>query len=64
MYHQPFSQTIPRLGGMYILISFVGAVGTLIAETRLAEIIETVFEKKFPTNMKVGVADEVLGVLI
>ena len=57
-----------------MLISFVGAVGTLMADTGLAEIIETVFAgvaemltgKKFSIKMRVRVADEVglLGVLI
>ena len=72
MYHYPFTQLIPRLGGIHMLMSFVGVVGTLMAETGLAEIIETVFEgvvemltgKKFHINMRVRVADEVLVVLI
>ena len=44
MYHHPFPQLIPRLGGMHMLMSFVCAVGILMAETGLAEIIETVLQ--------------------
>ena len=34
---------IPRLGGMHMLMSFVGAIGALMTETCLAQILESVF---------------------
>ena len=55
-----FPHLIPRLGGMHMLMSFAGAVGTLMAETGLAEILGAVFGgvgkmltgKKFPMNIR------------
>ena len=38
-----FPNLMPRLGGMHMLMSFVGAIGTLMAETGLAQILESVF---------------------
>ena len=38
-----FPNLIPRLGGMHMLMSFVGSIGTLMAETGLAQILESVF---------------------
>ena len=48
------------LGGMRSLMSFVGSVGTLMAESGLAEVMSAVFGgvpkmlsgKKFPQNMR------------
>jgi len=34
---------IMRLGGMHSLMSFVGPIGTLMAEYRLAEVMSAVF---------------------
>lgn len=59
-YPSLFSNLIPRLGGMHMLKSFIGAVGTLMAGSGLAEILEVVFGgvekmlngKKFPMNMR------------
>ena len=42
-YPDQFSNLIPRLGGMHMLMSFNGAVGTLMAGSGLAEILEAVF---------------------
>ena len=55
-----FPNLIPRLGGMYMLMSFVGAIGTLMEESGLAQILGSVFGgiekmligKKFPMNMR------------
>ena len=38
-----FSNFIPRLGGMHMLMSFIGAVGTLMANTGLEEILQSPF---------------------
>ena len=38
-----FPNLILRLGGMHMLMSFVGAVGTLMTETGLSEILKSVF---------------------
>ena len=65
-----FQNLIPRLVGMHMLMSFVGAIGTLMAETGLAQILESVFGgvekmltgKKFPMDMRAMrmVAEELL----
>ena len=49
-----------RLGGMHALMSFAGAVGSLMAESRLSDILSEVFGgvpkmlsgKKFPQNVR------------
>ncbi|KAJ8018705.1 hypothetical protein HOLleu_43161 [Holothuria leucospilota] len=59
-YPDLFPRVIPRLGGMHMLMSYVGAVGTLMAESGLAEILASAFGgvgkmltgKKFPMNMR------------
>lgn len=38
-----FPNQIPRLGGMHMLMSFLGAIGTLMAETGPPQILESVF---------------------
>ena len=65
-----FPNLILRLGGMHVLMSFVGAVGTLMTETGVSEILKLVFGgvkkmltgKKFPMNMRAMrmVAEELL----
>ena len=55
-----FESFVPRLGGMHMLISFVGCVGTLMGDTGLKELMETAFGgvikmlsgKKFPQNVR------------
>ena len=55
-----FPQVIPRLGGMHMPMSFVGAVGTLMTDSGLAEVLASTFAgvgkmltgKKFPMNMR------------
>ena len=59
-YPEQFDNVILRLGGMHFLMSFVGSVGTLMAESGLSEIMESTFGgvskmltgKKFPQNMR------------
>ena len=54
------SDVILRLGGMHMLMSFVGAVGTLMQGSGLSEILESTFTgvarmlsgKKFPQNVR------------
>ena len=49
-----------RLGGMHMLMSFIGAIGNLITETGLTDVMSTVFAgvhkmllgKKFPMCMR------------
>ena len=56
---QKDSKTYLRLGGMHALMSFAGAVGSLMAESRLSDILSEVFGgvpkmlsgKKFPQNV-------------
>jgi hypothetical protein len=51
---------VPRLGGMHMLMSFVGAVGTLMRGSGLEEILKSTFAgvpklltgKKFPQNVR------------
>ena len=69
-YPDRFPNLILRLGGMHMLMSFVGAIGTLMTETGLSEILKSVFGgvekmltgKKFPMNMRAMrmVAEELL----
>ena len=54
------SDVILRLGGMHMLMSFVGAVGTLMQGSGLSEVLESTFAgvakmlsgKKFPQNVR------------
>ena len=56
-----FSDVILRHDGMHMLMSFVGAVGTLIQGLGLSEVLESTFAgvakmlsaKKFPQNVRV-----------
>ena len=55
-----FSDVILRLGGMHVLMSFVGAVGTLMQGLGLSEVLELTFAgvakmlsgKKFPQKVR------------
>ena len=55
-----FPNFVPRLGGMYMLIRFVGAIGTIMAGSGLEEILKSAFAgvqkmltgKKFPEYVK------------
>ena len=55
-----FETLIPRLGGMHMLMSFVGCVGTLMADTGLKEVMQLtfggvtklLFGKNFPQNVR------------
>jgi len=57
---EQFSNVVPRLGGMHTLMSFIGTVGTLMAETGLSDVLGAVFGgvpkllsgKKFPQNVR------------
>ena len=59
-YPEQFSNVVLRLGGMHILMSFVGAVGSLMGESGLAEVLNAGFSgvvkmlngKKFPQNAR------------
>ena len=59
-YPKLFETLIPRLGGMHMLMSFVGCVGTLMADTGLKEVMESAFGgvtkllsgKNFPQNVR------------
>ena len=69
-YPDRLSNVIMRLGDMHLLMSFVGSIGTLMAESGLAEVISAVFGlvpkmltgKKFPQNVRTMrmVAEEIL----
>ena len=58
-YRDEFETFYPRLGGMHLIMSFVGSIGTLMAETGLKEILESSFNgvpnmlrgKNYPANM-------------
>lgn len=60
VYNDLFINFIPRLGGMHTLMSFVGAVGTLMANTGLEAIMNVTFGgvakmltgKKYPQNVR------------
>ena len=70
VYKEHFLTFIPRLGGMHTLMSFVGAIGTLMGGSGLEEVMEVAFGgvqkmlagKKFPQNVRALriVAEEVL----
>ena len=59
-YPKLFETLILRLGGMHMLMSFVGCVGTLMADTGLKEVMESAFGgvtkllsgKNFPQNVR------------
>ena len=59
-YPEMFTNFIPRLGGMHLLMSFVGSVGTLMAGSGLEEVLKSVFGgvsrmltgKTFPQNIR------------
>ena len=60
VYPKKFQNVILRLGGMHALMSFIGCVGTLMAESGLSEILDGTFAgvskmilgKKFPQNVR------------
>ena len=60
VYPRLFTNCVPRLGGMHFIMSFFGAVGTLMSNTGLTEIMQTTFGgvpkmlsgKKFPQNVR------------
>ena len=74
VYGEMFLNFIPRLGGMHTLMSFVGAIGTLMAETGLEPIMNAAFGgvskmltgKKYPQNIRAlrMVVEELLRGLI
>ena len=59
-YPREFSDVINRLGGVHTLMSFAGAVGTLMQGSGLSEVLESTFAgvtkmlsgKKFPQNIR------------
>ena len=59
-YPNDFSDVILRRGGMHMLMSFVGAIGSLMAGSGLSEILSSTFAgvskmltgKKFPQNVR------------
>ena len=59
-YPERFSNFIPRLGGMHTLMNFAGAVGTLMADSGMEDILQAAFGgvahmlsgKKFPQNIR------------
>jgi hypothetical protein len=74
VYPELFPEFIPRLGGMHMLMSFVGSVGSLMANSGLEDVMKAAFGgvprmltgKNFPQNTRAlrMVAEEVLrGVL-
>ena len=60
VYPEMFSTLIPRLGGMHLLMSFIGSAGVLMANSGLEDILSTSFGgvikmlagKKFPQNYR------------
>ena len=70
VHKEQFLTFIPRLGGMHTLMSFVGAIGTLMGGSGMEEVMEEAFGgvqkmlsgKKFPQNVRALriVAEEVL----
>ena len=74
VYSDLFINFIPRLGGMHTLMSFVGAVGTLMTDTGLEPIMNVAFGgvtkmligKKYPQNVRAlrMVVEELLRGLI
>ena len=73
-YPEQFGNVILRLGGMHTLMSFVGSIGTLMANSGLSEILESTFGgvnkmlngKKYPQNVRALriLTEEVLRPLI
>jgi len=69
-YPEQFEHVVLRLGGMHMLMSFARAVGSLMAESGLAEVMNEAFSgvakmlsgKKFPQNVRALriVAEELL----
>lgn len=69
-----FEKFLPRLGGMHMLMSFVGCVGTLMANSGLQEVMQAAFAgvpnmlhgKKFPQNVRAlrMTAEEVLRTVL
>ena len=59
-YPEQFSHVVLRLGGMHMLMSFIGAVGSLMEESGLVEVMNTGFSgvakmlngKKFPQHVR------------
>ena len=57
---EQFDSVVLRLGGMHLLMSFVGSVGTLMGNSGLEELLESTFAgvtkllngKKFPQNVR------------
>ena len=55
-----FKDFVPHLGGMHTLMRFIGAVGTLMSNSGLEEVMNSTFagvpnmlsEKKFPQNVR------------
>lgn len=43
VYPEKFSLFIPRLGGMHMLMSFVGCVGILMDNSRLEDVLKSSF---------------------
>jgi hypothetical protein len=74
VYNDRFLKFIPRLGGMHFLMSFIGSVGTLMANTGLEEIMKAAFGgvphmlsgKKFPQNARALriVVEEVISSIV
>ena len=60
VYSEQFVNFIPRLGGMHTLMNFVGAIGTLMIDSGLEQIMEAGFGgvarmlsgKKYPQNVR------------
>ena len=59
-YPERFTKFIPRLGGMHTLMNFVGAVGTLMSDSGLEDVMKAAFGgvakmlsgKNFPQNFR------------
>ena len=60
VYPENFSLLVPRLGGMHMLMSFMGCVGVLMADSGLEEVLKSSFGsvanmlagKRFPQNVR------------
>ena len=60
VYPETFSLLVPRFGGMHMLMSFVGCVGVLMADSGLEEVLKSSFGsvanmlagKRFPQNVR------------
>ena len=59
-YPEQFQNFVPRLGGMHMLMSIIGAVGSLMSNSGLEELMNSAFGgvtkmlsgKKFPQNLR------------